>query len=137
MKGGLGRRMILKIPDDAYAPIPPVYLGIQAGRYRYPPEGLFGGKPGGRASFLVNGVPGNPYGLTRLNPGDVVIMDAAGGGGYGDPLERDPERVAEDVKEGYVSLAAARDQYGVVISEEDLKPDLAATERLRASKRKR
>jgi N-methylhydantoinase B len=63
-------------------------------------------------------------------------MDAAGGGGYGDPLERDPERVAEDVREGYVSIAAARDQYGVVLTGKDLVPDLEATEALRASLRK-
>jgi len=132
-KGGLGRRMILKIPDDAYAPIPPVYLGIQAGRYRYPPEGLFGGMPGGKASFLVNGNAGNAYGLTRLKPGDVVVMDAAGGGGYGSPLEREPEMVAADVMEGYVSLAAARERYGVVVREDDFSVDQEATNKLRAS----
>ncbi|RJR16901.1 MAG: hydantoinase B/oxoprolinase family protein [Desulfobacteraceae bacterium] len=133
MKGGLGRRMILKVPDDSYAPIPPVYLGIQAGRYRYPPEGLFGGWAGAKASFLVNGNPGNPYGLTRLNPGDIVVMDAAGGGGYGSPLERNPECVSEDVREGYISLAAARDHYGVVLRGDDLRVDPDATSQLRTS----
>ncbi|MBW2064429.1 MAG: hydantoinase B/oxoprolinase family protein [Deltaproteobacteria bacterium] len=115
MKGGLGRRMVLKIPDDDYAPIPPVTLGIQAGRYRYPPQGLYGGKPGARAKFLVNGEPGNPYGLTQLYPGDVVIMDAAGGGGFGDPLERDPALVERDVEHGYVTIEGARKDYGVII----------------------
>ncbi len=75
-KGGLGKRELFRIPDDQYAPMPPVNLGIQAGRYRYPAEGLFGGKPGSRAQFLVNGVAGNAYGLTQLKPGDVVIIDA-------------------------------------------------------------
>ncbi len=77
MKGGLGKREVFRVPDDEYAPIPPVNLGIQAGRYIYPAEGLFGGKPGAKAQFLVNGVPGNSYGLTQLKPGDVVIIDAA------------------------------------------------------------
>ena len=94
-KGGLGKRIVFRVPDDAYAPLPPVNLGMQAGRFIYPPEGLFGGKPGARAQFLVNGKPGNPYGLTQLKPGDVVSIDAAGGGGYGDPLEREPERVSQ------------------------------------------
>jgi len=134
MKGGLGRRMILKVPDDEYAPLPPVNLGIQAGRYRYPPEGLFKGGPGSRARFLVNGKDGNPYGLTRLSPGDVVLMDAAGGGGYGDPLERDPEKVLDDVMNGYVSLEAAREAYGVVMAPETAELDVQATERLRASR---
>ncbi|WP_028319940.1 hydantoinase B/oxoprolinase family protein [Desulfatiglans anilini] len=131
-KGGLGRRVVFRVPDDAYAPLPPVKLGIQSGRYRYPPEGLFGGLPGGRARFLVNEEQGNPYGLTQLKPGDVVTMDAAGGGGYGPPHEREPERVLADVENGYVSIEVAREKYGVVIDPRTLALDLAATEALRA-----
>ncbi len=126
-KGGLGRQVIFRVPDDAYAPRPPVNLGIQSGRYRYPPEGLFGGMAGSRATFLVNGKPGNPYGLTRLQPGDVVTMDAAGGGGYGNPLEREIELVASDVLDGYVSLESARETYGVVINPETMEVDREAT----------
>ncbi len=114
MKGGLGRRMVLRIPDDAYAPLPPVSLGIQSGRHQYAPEGLFGGGEGAKASFLVNGEPGNPYGLSQIKPGDLVTIDAAGGG-YGDPLERELERVEADVREGYVSLGAAEKDYGVIM----------------------
>jgi len=135
MKGGLGRRVVFRIPDDEYAPMPPVNLGIQSGRYRYPPEGLFGGKHGAKAQFLVSGQPGNPFGLTRMKPGDVIIMDAAGGGGYGDPLERDPEMVQDDVIQGYVSLEKAKEDYGVVIDPATMKADLAATEELRRSMR--
>jgi N-methylhydantoinase B len=108
-------------------------LGVQSGRFRYPPEGLFGGHPGAAARFLVNDRPGDPYGLTRLEPGDVVTMDAAGGGGFGDPLDRDPDLVARDVSEGYVSLEQARDTYGVVLDRETLTVDTAATEELRRS----
>ena len=50
-KGGLGRRVVFSVPDDDFAPLPPVKLGIQAGRFRYPPEGLFGGKAGQKATF--------------------------------------------------------------------------------------
>lgn len=131
MKGGLGKREIFRIPDDEYAPIPPVNLGIQAGRYVYPAEGLFGGKPGARAQFLVNGAPGNSYGLTQLKPGDVVTIDAPGGGGYGDPFERDPEMVLGDVLEGYVSLERAREDYGVVIDQKTMKIDEEGTNKLR------
>ncbi|MGM0426145.1 MAG: hydantoinase B/oxoprolinase family protein [Thermodesulfobacteriota bacterium] len=131
MKGGLGRRMILKIPEDDYAPIPPVNLGIQSGRYRYPPEGLFGGKDGSRAQFLINDQPGNPYGLSQLKPGDRVLIDAAGGGGYDDPLKRDPQMVEQDVREGYVSIQGAKEDYGVIIDPDALRVDAEATRRER------
>jgi len=133
MKGGLGRRVVLKIPDDEYAPLPPVSLAMQSGRYRHPAEGLFEGKDGRKASFLINGKEGNPYGLTHLKPGDTVILDAPGGGGYGNPLERDPELVQKDVVDGYVSLKAAADQYGVVVDPETLEVDVAGTVEKRAS----
>jgi len=131
MKGGLGQREVFRIPEDKYAPIPPIHLGIQAGRYIYPPEGLFGGKPGSKAQFLINGIKGNPYELTMLKPGDVVTIDSAGGGGYGNPFERDPELVEKDVLEGYVSIEKAREEYGVVIDPNTLKVDKPATKLLR------
>jgi len=131
MKGGLGQREVFKIPDDQYGPLPPVNLGIQAGRHILPPEGLFGGKPGARAQFLINEVTGNPFGLTQLKPGDRVTIDAAGGGGYGNPLERDPEMIERDVLEGYVSLERAKEDYGVIIDPKTLKLDKEATKRLR------
>ncbi len=131
MRGGLGRTMVIKVPDDEYAPQPPVTVAIQAGRYKYPPEGLFGGKPGARAQFLVNGEPGDPSGLTFCKPGDVIAFHSAGGGGYGDPFERDPEMVRRDVIYGYVSVERAREDYGVVIDPETYEIDYQATERLR------
>jgi N-methylhydantoinase B/oxoprolinase/acetone carboxylase alpha subunit len=132
-KGGIGQREVFKVPDDQFAPLPPVNLGIQAGRFVYPPESLSGGKPGARAKFLVNGEAGNPYGLTQLKPGDTVTIDAAGGGGHGNPLERDLEMVLSDVMEGYVSLERAREDYGVVIDPQTMKVDEESTRKLRGS----
>jgi N-methylhydantoinase B len=134
MKGGVGKRELFKIPDDQYAPIPPVNLGIQAGRYVYPAEGLFGGKPGSKAQFLVNGVPGNAYGLTQLKPGDAVTIDAPGGGGCGNPTEREPEAVQSDVIEGYVSLERAKAEYGVVINPDTCEIDMEQTRKARGLK---
>jgi len=130
-KGGLGKRELFKVPDDEYAPIPPVNLGIQAGRYIYPAEGLFGGKTGTKAQFLVNGKPGNSYGLTQMKPGDMVTIDAPGGGGYGNPLERDIDMVVNDVKQGYVSLKSAKKDYGVVIDQKTYKINEKETKKIR------
>lgn len=133
-RGGLGRRVVFRIPDDAYGPLAPVNLGIQAGRFQHPARGLFGGGSGSRARFLINQTPGNPYGLSRLEPGDVITMDAPGGGGYGDPLTREPESVAFDVQQGYVSLQKAQQDYGVVLDPETLEVDEKATTKARQSR---
>ncbi len=133
MKGGLGQREVFRIPEDEYGPLPPVNLGIQAGRHIHPPLGLFGGIPGSKAQFLINGLPGNPFGLTQLNLGDVVTIDSAGGGGYGNPFERDIEAVERDVLEGYVSFEKAREDYGVAIDSQPLQVDREMTKRLRKS----
>jgi N-methylhydantoinase B len=78
-----------------------------------------------------------------LEAGDRFTRPSAGGGGYGDPLERDPEAVVEDVADGYVSIERACTDYGVVVREVDAELDqyeldLAATaaerERIRSER---
>jgi len=98
----------------------------QFGSYRYPPEGLFDGKGGANAQFLINGEPGNPYGLSQLKPCDVIVMDAPGSGGYGNTLNC-------DMADGYMSLESARNDYGVGINLQTMKADRDATEKLRNS----
>jgi N-methylhydantoinase B len=69
---------------------------------------------------------------TPLGDGDVIVSTAAGGGGFGDPLDREPELVARDVSAGHVSVRAAGDVYGVVVGEQGvLEGD--ATEHRRAA----
>ena len=65
-----------------------------------------------------------------VEEGSIVMVRSAGGGGYGDPLDRDAERVGDDVREGYVSAKAARELYGVAIDEAGLL-NAAATAALR------
>jgi N-methylhydantoinase B len=130
-RGGLGRRMCIRVPDDAFAPQPPVAIAVQAGRFRYPPQGIFGGKHGTKARFLKNDLPGDPSGLTFCDPGDTIDFQSAGGGGFGAPLERDIADVERDVIYGYVSIEKAESDYGVVIDTVSLKADQDATQRLR------
>jgi N-methylhydantoinase B len=86
-------------------------------RYFCPPWGLFGGKDALPNTIVVERVTGEREEFRKatdylLNPGDVVSFRTAGGGGYGDPLERDRDRVVEDVIDGYISKTAAGDDYG-------------------------
>ncbi len=134
MRGGLGRKMVIRVPDDEYAPQGPTSIAVQAGRFKYAPRGLFGARPGAIAQFLVNGQNGDPSGLTLCANGDMIQFQSAGGGGYGDPLQRDPEAVEADVRNGYVSIERAREDYGVVIDPASLKVDPAATESVRAGR---
>ena len=66
----------------------------------------------------------------RLKTGDAFILRSGGGGGFGAPAERDPQRVAHDVRQGYVSREAARKRYGVAIRDQG-GIDAAGTARLR------
>ncbi len=132
-RGGLGRRMLIRVPDDALAPEPPVAIAVQAGRFRYPPKGIFGGKPGSRARYLKNDLPGDPSGLTLCNPGDTIDFQSAGGGGFGNPMDREVASVESDVAYGYVSIEKAREDYGVVIDPVSLAADLDATQTKRDS----
>jgi N-methylhydantoinase B len=68
----------------------------------------------------------------EFKPGEVVYMRMASGGGYGDPLERDPLLVLEDVLEGFVSEQAAREVYGVVLNRKTETVEFSETNALRA-----
>ncbi len=137
MRGGLGRKFVIRVPDDDTAPEAPTSIAIQAGRYRYPPKGLFKGGSANKAQFVVNDQAGDPSGLTLCESGDDIHFHSAGGGGYGDPLERDPQAVEQDVFNEYVSIEQARHDYGVVIDSKTLKVDLKATEKLRAARKQK
>ena len=89
-----------------------------ADRHDTPPPGLFGGKPGSTSRYILN--PGTnrekvlasktPY--IALEPNTLVRVQSAGGGGYGDPHERDPALIVEDLKNGYITAEGAKADYG-------------------------
>ena len=80
---------------------------------------------------------GKTPGIVPLKEEDGFLIEVGGGGGFWDPLERNPEKVLADVRSGYVSLEAARNDYGVVIKQKGrrFELDVAATAELRRSRR--
>lgn len=137
--GGAGRfRGALGLRRDIRVLVDDVSFARYGDRQRFAPFGLFGGQDGATGKFVLN--PDTPQerplkskGLDRLRKGDVVSLRLPGAGGYGNPLERDPTLVLRDVRDGKVSLDAARRHYGVVIDPETGTVDEAATREARAS----
>jgi N-methylhydantoinase B len=108
---------------------------------KIPPQGLFGGDPGRVGRWIVRQAGKEEHvlqqaiGTAELGYGDSVVCLMVGGGGYGDPLLRDPEAVRRDVVDGLVSIQSARDDYGVVIMiSEECEIDVVATEALRSAR---
>jgi N-methylhydantoinase B len=117
---------------------PKATLTFRTDRRDHPPYGLEGGEPGAPSSNVVvsdgepRELPTMPMHAFALRQGDRFIHASAGGGGFGDPYERDPAAVLEDVLDGKVTVAAARERYGVVL--EELGVDDDATRGLRADR---
>jgi N-methylhydantoinase B len=112
-------------------------------RQRFAPYGLFGGQPGRLSRTVINPGPGEQIVHGKQSRefayGDVVSFQQSGAGGYGDPLERDPARVLADVLDDYVSVEAARSEYGVALAGTGagLRVDETATRELRKKLRQR
>ncbi|HYU17935.1 MAG TPA: hydantoinase B/oxoprolinase family protein [Chloroflexota bacterium] len=110
-------------------------LQLRTDRHRYRPWGLEGGRPGAPSSNLLirdgAATPLPSKGYLTLKRDDVLRHFLAGAGGHGDPLERDPGRVAADVADEKVSPEQARSEYGVVLDPRTGQPELVATEELR------
>lgn len=97
------------------------------------PKGRDGGQEGAVGQlFLASGPRLRPKGQQSIPPKDRLRLELAGGAGFGNPYERDPQLVAEDVRNGLVSLASAITDYGVVLTE-DGNVDQAATEKIRTA----
>ena len=107
-----------------------------------PPWGLWNGKDGDTAAYLLREAHEKKFQEVNLQrhlvaPDSEVIVKTGGGGGWGHPFERDPKRVREDVLEGYVSLASAKKEYGVVLRAGDLSIDEKATKTARSAANKK
>ena len=142
--GGPGRHRGAPASETVYGP---THASMQVFYFAdfadHPPLGAVGGGAGGAALLSKLELDGSetaldPIGDVTLEPGEFVRGLEAGGGGYGDPLTRTLDAVAADVRDGWVSVEAARDHYGVVIARGpapgEVEIDHAATEALRVEK---
>jgi N-methylhydantoinase B len=133
-RGGLGSEQVVQARS-------PININVQVDRVHCAPWGLGGGLPGAgnQVTLRLGGkeigdLPNAKVLMKRLDPGDAITIRAGGGGGFGPPHERDAERVAQDVRQGYVSLRAAAESYGVVLDPQTLEVDQAATRQRRRGK---
>ncbi len=131
-RGGLGIHRIVEARM-------PITVNTQIDRAHCAPWGLEGGHAGfgNKVNLrldgkLIDNLPNAKVFTQRLKPGDQIHHLSGGGGGFGPPVDREPERVARDVAEGYVTAASARIAYGVAVGAKG-EIDAAATGALRAA----
>jgi N-methylhydantoinase B len=128
-RGGLGVRYAIRFYDEE------PFLAIFGDGVRNAPFGLYGGHAGSTNRLVINeGTPEEEVlpakGMRQLSKGGRYSIRSSGGGGWGEPFERDASLVLDDVLNGYVSAEAAERLYGVVIRDGQL--DNEATAKLRA-----
>src|SRR5205085_4839977 len=124
-RGGLGQ-----VIEIGGAGANPVALLCNFERVHNPARGRNGGAPGGAGAVaLRSGRPIRPKGRQTVPPRDAIRLQLPGGGGFGDPRARDPQRVLDDVLDGFITAHDAERDYAVVIDAEG-RLDLAATARL-------
>ncbi len=128
-RGGLGSNLTIRLLGPAV-----FYSFIE--KATTPHWGFDGGKSGLRNYALVRSKAKGEFEILKtsglaLDEGDSVVVTAGGGGGYGDPLDRDIEKVRQDVINGYISPENAKQEYGVVMDPETHEMDARATQGLR------
>ena len=128
-RGGTGQVMEIASSEGA-----PFAIAATFDRVHHAPRGREGGQDGFTGKIeLTSGKVLRNKGTQSIPSGDRLHLEMPGGGGYGDPLRRDPERVAIDVRDGMVSARAALEHYGVVLDDRG-GVDVAATEKQRAGR---
>ena len=141
--GGAGRHRGGNGLEKVYMFLAAGEVSIHDDRNRSRPWGIGGGEAGESSRKILVRRSGEQVELPskldflRVEAGDRLIYLTAGGGGWGDPLDRDPELVRLDVLRGFVSAHKAQSSYGVVLSENTEQVDVVATEALRDELRAR
>lgn len=95
-----------------------MWISLWYERSKTPAWGLFGGEAGAKPKVEINPGTADAKEMLKVNrmplkAGDIVLCQTGGGGGYGDPLERDPAQVRRDLAEGYITEVEAREKFGL------------------------
>lgn len=115
-------------------------VSVTFGRNKFVPWGMKDGQEGSSNEVYIekaNGEVDGPFGIYPrypLNKGDVVKLVTATGGGYGDPYKRPADKVAQDVKNGYITAAQANESYGVIVNEKTYEVESLTEDRQRRGK---
>ncbi|MBX9975188.1 hydantoinase B/oxoprolinase family protein [Cytobacillus firmus] len=115
-------------------------VSVTFGRNKFVPWGMKDGQDGSANEVYIekaNGEADGPFGIYPrypLNKGDVVKLVTATGGGYGDPYKRPADKVAQDVKNGYITVAQANESYGVIVNEKTYEVEGLTEDRLQRGK---
>jgi N-methylhydantoinase B len=133
-RGGVGIERSWVLLEDSAT------VSILAERNKIAPWGLQGGREAAKGEFSLIGTNGtkrrvNSKSTLKIQKGDILVIRTPGGGGYGDPLERDPDAVLRDVMNELVSVEAAEREYGVAIDIKQRKINWNLTYKLRQSRR--
>src|SRR5207253_6125126 len=116
-------------------------ISCEGDRNLDPPRGIHGGEDGlpGRITHLRPDGSTDPvyskFSGYRVKAGDTLRLETPMGGGYGSPLERDPQQVLADIRDGCLQADEARERYGVAPSADGKSVDEAETAKLRSSQR--
>jgi len=141
-RGGLGERQTWKVQRESL-------ISQIADNFKQGALGVQGGKPGKVGKAIINygekgervmaGYDGEKWKMSMvanfpLGKGETHTFESPGGGGWGNPLDRDPELVREDVLDGFVSLESAKEDYGVIVDPQTYEIDYESTTKLRKNK---
>jgi N-methylhydantoinase B len=119
-RGGCGQKISFVVDETGIEPNEQIITMIKGGKTDFPPLGVLGGKPAPTVKLKINQKEFRNERQHVLKGGDLFDYELPGGGGYGNPLERDFRFVYADVKNGLVSINSAKDDYGVVIEKDNL-----------------
>lgn len=135
-RGGYGQHMVIRVRDDELPDGGQLIASAKGGRFHYPVPGVLGGSDAPRGAMIANSEPFEVSGKqVLLGRGGSMELLLPGGGGYGDPLERDLALIQDDLRSGLLSPERALAEYGVAIQTDGVQIDPVRTQVIRTERK--